>query len=53
LLGAVADHLLHRPSRPVAVLPHGYEGWPTTQRPRSPQGGLRWATEPMQTGGAT
>jgi nucleotide-binding universal stress UspA family protein len=26
LLGAVADHLLHRPTRPVAVLPHGYGG---------------------------
>jgi nucleotide-binding universal stress UspA family protein len=41
LLGAVADHLLHRPSRPVAVLPPGYDGWPATQRPRSPQGGSR------------
>lgn len=35
LLGAVADHLLHRPSRPVVVLPHGYGGWPAAQTPRS------------------
>jgi nucleotide-binding universal stress UspA family protein len=41
LLGAVADHLLHRPSRPVAVLPDGYDGWPATQTPQSPQGGSR------------
>ena len=42
LLGAVADHLLHRPSRPVVVLPHGYDGWPAaTQTPQSPQGGSR------------
>ncbi len=33
LLGAVADHLLHRPSRPVAVLPHGYGGWSASQTP--------------------
>jgi nucleotide-binding universal stress UspA family protein len=25
LLGAVADHLLHYPTRPVAVLPHGFD----------------------------
>jgi nucleotide-binding universal stress UspA family protein len=33
LLGAVADHLLHHPSRPVAVLPHGYGGWSAAQTP--------------------
>jgi nucleotide-binding universal stress UspA family protein len=33
LLGAVADHLLHRPSRPVAVLPRGYGGWSAAQTP--------------------
>jgi nucleotide-binding universal stress UspA family protein len=32
LLGAVADHLLHRPSRPLAVLPHGYRGWSAEPR---------------------
>ncbi len=25
LLGTVADHLLHHPTRPVAVVPHGFE----------------------------
>ena len=34
LLGAVADHLLHRPTRPLAVLPHGYSGWPGTRTQR-------------------
>jgi nucleotide-binding universal stress UspA family protein len=33
LLGAVGDHLLHHPSRPVAVLPHGYGGWSAAQTP--------------------
>jgi nucleotide-binding universal stress UspA family protein len=33
LLGAVADHLLHRPTRPVAVLPHGYRGWAAAPTP--------------------
>jgi nucleotide-binding universal stress UspA family protein len=37
LLGAVADHLLHRPSRPVAVLPHGYGGWSATPTPPTPR----------------
>ncbi len=41
LLGAVADHLLHRPSRAVAVLPPGYSRGLATQTPRSPQGGSR------------
>lgn len=35
LLGAVADHLLHRPTRPVAVLPHGYRGGAATRAPIS------------------
>jgi nucleotide-binding universal stress UspA family protein len=38
LLGALADHLLHRPSHPVAVLPHGYGGWRDAQTPRSHEG---------------
>jgi nucleotide-binding universal stress UspA family protein len=33
LLGAIADHLLHRPTRPLAVLPHGYSGWPGMRTP--------------------
>jgi nucleotide-binding universal stress UspA family protein len=38
LLGAVADHLLHRPSRPVVVLPYGYGGSPAAQTPAIAQG---------------
>ncbi len=33
LLGPVADHLLHRPTRPVAVLPHRYRGWSDAATP--------------------
>jgi nucleotide-binding universal stress UspA family protein len=36
LLGAVADHLLHRPTRPVAILPHSYRGWAATRTPIAP-----------------
>lgn len=35
LLGAVADRLLHRPTRPVALLPRHYRGW---SDPAAPNG---------------